>query len=94
MAFEPDQMDQMKTLYFSGVMVCLLAAGCATGGTALSVARPDSIAAQIDAARKVTGAMAPVATPAEKYSPVTGRHYSGALEFEPGTGVKLVPVEE
>lgn len=94
MAFEPDQMDQMKTLYFSGAMVCLLAAGCATGGTVPSTTRSDSIAAQIEAAKKVTGAMAPAKTPAEKYSPVTGRHYSGVLEFEPGTGVKLVPVEE
>jgi hypothetical protein len=49
---------------------------------------------QLDAAQKVVGAMAPAAGAVEKYSPVTGKHYSGALEFEPGTGVRLIPVEE
>lgn len=32
--------------------------------------------------------------PVEKYSPLTGRHYSGRLEYEPGTGVKLLPIVE
>ncbi|MFP4472660.1 MAG: hypothetical protein ACLFPX_02145 [Candidatus Omnitrophota bacterium] len=28
-----------------------------------------------------------------KYSPVTGKRYSGDLEYDPETGVKLLPVE-
>ena len=28
-----------------------------------------------------------------KYSPKTGKRYSGDLEYEPGTGVKLLPLE-
>jgi len=50
--------------------------------------------AQMDAAKKVVGALSPDKGSVEKYSPVTGKHYSGALEYEPGTGVKLLPVEE
>ncbi len=76
------------------LLVCLALAGCAT--TRTSSSGPETLSAQAEAARKVVGALAPAVSPnvVEKYSPVTGRHYSGALEFEPGTGVKLIPVEE
>lgn len=76
------------------LLCAILAAGCAT--TRQASPRPETISAQVEAARKVVGALAPTASKdtVEKYSPVTGRHYSGALEFEPGTGVKLIPVEE
>ncbi len=39
-----------------------------------------------DAANKILGAGKPVVV---KYSPVTGKHYSGELEVDPETGVKL-----
>jgi len=29
-----------------------------------------------------------------KYSPVTGKRYSGDLEYDPETGAKLVPLDE
>ena len=32
--------------------------------------------------------------PVVKYSPVTGKHYSGDLEFDPETGAKLEVVKE
>ena len=32
--------------------------------------------------------------PVIKYSPVTGKHYSGDLEFDPETGVKLEVLKE
>ena len=72
----------------------LTLAGCAAGSRASLPGRTETIPAQIDAAKKIVGAMAPSRSPVEKYSPVTGRHYSGAIEFEPGTGARLVPVEE
>ncbi|MBF0331965.1 MAG: hypothetical protein HQL17_08545 [Candidatus Omnitrophica bacterium] len=78
-----------KLLFLSAVLVF---AGCA--GTQTSVKKAESAQEQIKAARKVVGALAPTGAVVEKYSPVTGRHYSGTLEFEPGTGVKLIPVEE
>lgn len=28
-----------------------------------------------------------------KYSPATGKRYSGDLEYDPETGVKLIPLE-
>jgi hypothetical protein len=28
-----------------------------------------------------------------KYSPVTGKRYSGDMEYDPETGVKLLPLE-
>ena len=89
MAAEQDQMDKVILFFF-----CVILAGCAT--TRQSSSGPDTVAAQVEAARKVVGAMAPAASrdAVEKYSPVTGRHYSGALEYEPGTGAKLIPVEE
>jgi hypothetical protein len=79
-----------RILLVAGVVVF---AGCATAGGP-AVAPQESVGAQIDAARKVVGALSPGKGPVEKYSPLTGKHYSGALEYEPGTGVKLVPVEE
>jgi uncharacterized lipoprotein YajG len=75
------------------VLSLLFLAGCSTTGTSV-VQGPESAGAQIDAAKKVVGALSPDKGSVEKYSPVTGKHYSGALEYEPGTGVKLVPVEE
>jgi hypothetical protein len=39
-----------------------------------------------DAAQKILGAGKPVVV---KYSPVTGKHYSGELDVDPETGVKL-----
>lgn len=73
-------------------MGVFLLAGCASTPPA---SRPsESVGAQMDAARKVVGALAPAEGAVEKYSPVTGKHYSGALDYEPGTGVKLIPVEE
>lgn len=68
-------------------------AGCATA-PGLSDKPAESVGTQIEAARKVVGALSPDKGSVEKYSPVTGKHYSGALEYEPGTGVKLIPVEE
>jgi hypothetical protein len=75
------------------VLSFLFIAGCSTAGMS-SVRQPGSVGTQIDAAKKVVGAMSPDKGSVEKYSPATGRHYSGALEYEPGTGVKLLPVEE
>ena len=89
MAIEQDQMDKISVFILS----FLFLAGCSTTGT--PSARPsESAGAQIDAAKKVVGALSPGKGSAEKYSPATGKHYSGALEYEPGTGVKLMPVEE
>ncbi len=89
MALEQDQMDKMR--FF---VVCLfIFSGCATTGPS-SDRLSEPVGAQMDAAKKVVGALSPDKGSVEKYSPVTGRHYSGALEFEPGTGVKLIPVEE
>ncbi|MEI8012553.1 MAG: hypothetical protein WCI27_08790 [Candidatus Omnitrophota bacterium] len=93
MAVEPHQINPMKAGYLLPALMGLFLAGCAGSAVRLD-SRGDTLPAQIEAAKKVTAAMAPAGVPAEKYSPVTGRHYSGALEFEPGTGVKLVPVEE
>ena len=76
------------------IMMCiLLLSGCATGPTS-SLRPSESVGMQMDAAKKVVGALSPGKGSVEKYSPATGKHYSGALEFEPGTGVKLIPVEE
>ena len=70
----------------------VLLAGCVS--TQPSVKKSEPLQEQMKAAQKVVGAMSPTGSAvAEKYSPVTGRHYSGALEVEPGTGVKLLPVE-
>ncbi len=82
-------MDKIAVLFF-----CVLLAGCATARPGPS--RSETVSAQVEAARKVVGALAPAASKdtVEKYSPLTGRHYSGALEFEPGTGARLIPVEE
>jgi hypothetical protein len=77
---------------FCAIMICfIVCSGCAS--TQPSVKQSDSFATQMDAAKKVVGAMAPDKGAVEKYSPVTGKHYSGALEYEPGTGAKLVPIE-
>jgi hypothetical protein len=89
LAFEQDQVDKMKLL----VVSLFLFAGCATTNPP-SVDPSESVGMQIDAAKKVVGALSPDKGSVEKYSPVTGKHYSGALEYEPGTGVKLMPVEE
>ncbi len=89
MAAEQDQMDKINIV----VLSCLFLAGCSTMGVPAAQG-PESVGAQIDAAKKVVGALSPDKGSVEKYSPVTGKHYSGALEYEPGTGVKLVPVEE
>ncbi|MFH0753645.1 MAG: hypothetical protein V2A70_03665 [Candidatus Omnitrophota bacterium] len=73
--------------------VVMAAAGCAV--TPGSVKRSEPLQEQMKAAKKVVGALSPTGSAvAEKYSPVTGKHYSGSLEFEPGTGVRLIPVEE
>ncbi len=83
----------MKILLF--VLMMLIISGCTTRAMGPGAGpRSEPLTAQMDAARKVIGAMAPSEGPVEKYSPLTGKHYSGALEYEPGTGVKLVPVEE
>ena len=82
-------MDKVSLLVLSFFFL----AGCSTTGTP-AVRPTESAGAQIDAAKKVVGALSPDKGSAEKYSPVTGKHYSGALEYEPGTGVKLIPVEE
>lgn len=44
------------------------------------------------AAQKILGVNAD--QPVIKYSPVTGKHYSGDLEFDPETGAKLEVVKE
>ncbi len=75
------------------IILSLMLCGCATTSPS-AVKQPDSFSTQMDAAKKVVGAMSPDKGSVEKYSPVTGKHYSGALEYEPGTGAKLVPVEE
>lgn len=43
------------------------------------------------AVTKIVGAGGPVVI---KYSPVTGKHYSGDLEFDPETGARLKVLEE
>ncbi len=85
MAVEQDQMDKIKFIILSAVFLI----GCATAQKPV-----DPVGQQIDAAKKVVGALSPSTGSAEKYSPVTGKHYSSALEYEPGTGVKLISVEE
>jgi hypothetical protein len=84
-------MDKMTVARSCAAMVFMIFfSGCSTVS-----APPAALHEQMDAAQKVVGAMAPAAgVAAEKYSPVTGKHYSGALEYEPGTGAKLIPVEE
>ena len=87
-------MDKIARCGFGPFLILIVTcAGCASTPRP-GVEQPRSVAAQIEAAKKVVGAMAPARDAAEKYSPVTGKHYSGELEYEPGTGVKLVPVEE
>ena len=44
------------------------------------------------AAKKILGVDAPPQV--IKYSPVTGKHYSGDLEFDPETGAKLEVIKE
>ena len=44
------------------------------------------------AVQKIMGASAD--KPVVKYSPATGKHYSGDLEYDPETGVKLETVPE
>ncbi len=83
-------MDKIGILILGGVLLSMQ--GCAT--LQPSVKKVEPVQEQINAARKVVGALAPTGSVSEKYSPVTGRHYSGTLEYEPGTGVRLVPVEE
>ena len=81
----------MKKFYLMAFAV-LLCSGCASVPQAGK--SPEGAREQIEAAKKVVGAMAPSKNAGEKYSPVTGKHYSGTLEFEPGTGARLIPVEE
>ena len=88
MAVEQDQMDKVIIIAY-----LFFFAGCATTSPS-SVKQPDSFSTQMEAAKKIVGAMSPDKGSVEKYSPVSGKHYSGALEYEPGTGVKLLPVEE
>lgn len=92
MAAQQDQMDQMNRMKIF-VFCLLFFVGCAASGPA-TLKPAESVGVQMDAAQKVVGALSPDKGAAEKYSPVTGKHYSGALEYEPGTGVKLVPVGE
>ena len=81
-------MDKINFLVFG----LFFLAGCSAVQPA---GRPsESLGTQMEAARKVVGAMSPDKGTVEKYSPLTGKHYSGALEYEPGTGAKLIPVEE
>ena len=82
----------MKDLLLCALL-CAGLAGCATAPS-MSGKPAEPVGAQIEAARKVVGALSPAPGAVEKYSPVTGKHYSGALEYEPGTGVKLLPVED
>ena len=104
---------------------CAFLSGCATTAKK-SAAAPETTADQLDAARKVMGAMAggrevtaadmkraaqnmrhdeesrsavqkilgSTEKPVIKYSPVTGKHYSGDLEYDPETGAKLKVIEE
>jgi hypothetical protein len=76
------------------VLVVMLFSVVGCVATSPSVKKSESAQEQITAAKKVVGALAPTGAVVEKYSPVTGKHYTGTLEFEPGTGVKLIPVEE
>ncbi|NTV29186.1 MAG: hypothetical protein HGA80_03790 [Candidatus Omnitrophica bacterium] len=43
------------------------------------------------AMQKIVGASG---SPVVKYSPVTGKHYSGDLEYDPETGAKLEVIKE
>lgn len=79
-----------RMLLGAGIIVL---SGCATMAPS-SVGPSESVRSQMEAAKKVVGALSPDKGSIGKYSPVTGKHYSGALEYEPGTGVKLIPVEE
>ena len=85
-------MDKINFILFLSIVL----AGCATSRPVKPL---ESIPQQIDVAKKVVGALAPSASGptnvvVEKYSPVTGKHYSGVLDYEPGTGVKLIPIKE
>ncbi|MBF0569381.1 MAG: hypothetical protein HQL18_01210 [Candidatus Omnitrophica bacterium] len=85
---------------------CLLVvAGCATtkpaptGSAATVDQKFQAVAVDIyknedsrSAAQKILGVTND--KPVIKYSPVTGKHYSGDLEFDPETGAKLKVVEE
>lgn len=91
-------------LLISGVCAMSFLAGCASMSS--RAARPSgqdsqfqSVAVDIyqneesrSAAKKILGVDAE--KPVVKYSPVTGKHYSGDLEFDPETGAKLEVVPE
>ncbi|NLE65395.1 MAG: hypothetical protein GX606_05735 [Elusimicrobia bacterium] len=77
--------------------------GCATTRSAAAVTPTDrglqAVAVDIyqnresrSAAEKILGVGDK--KPVMKYSPVTGKHYSGDLEFDPETGVRLEVVPE
>lgn len=78
--------------------VVFLFSGCATAPRpASTVKQPESVSQQIEAARKVVKGMVAAssdAAPVIKYSPTTGKHYSGNLEFDPETGEKLEVLPE
>jgi len=51
-------------------------------------------AKEIDADPEAQSAIQAITSaPQIKYSPVTGKRYSGDLEFDPETGAKLLPLE-
>lgn len=80
------------------VLTLFTCAGCATplapaGVAGMSAETPRD---QLDAARKVVGGMVAGSgrSAVIKYSPTTGKHYSGNLDVDPETGEKLEVLAE
>ncbi len=94
----------IKWLFFVPCALCFVSffSGCATAPKPSVSANDQKLqAVAIDlqknpesrqAAEKILGVNTD--HPVVKYSPVTGKHYSGDLEFDPETGAKLLKVEE
>ncbi|MBF0123356.1 MAG: hypothetical protein HQL21_08150 [Candidatus Omnitrophica bacterium] len=86
----------------AALVFCLVFSGCATvSKTFVSSDDQKLQAVAVDlannpesrgAAEKILGVNTD--QPVVKYSPVTGKHYSGDLEFDPETGAKLEVVKE
>ncbi len=88
----------MDKIRFTLIGSLFFIAGCVTTAPQpkVPVKPPETASQQMDAARKVVGGMVAGGgkAPAVKYSPSTGKHYSGELDSDPDTGEKLLPLPE
>ena len=78
---------------FAVVTTSIGVAGVTVGVAALITTLSVMNGFQADIQRKIVGAQ-DGAAPVVKYSPVTGKHYSGDLEFDPETGARLEVLPE